>query len=211
MWLTVSSDVMSLHRVLDGVKSKAENHAVNSQDGPPDARSALLAAARDELFENGVTAVGLRAVARRAGLSHAAPGYFFRDRAGMLTALAAQGFDALADALDRAGDSAGLADLGGVYVDFGLRSGPLFDLMFQRDLLHPSDPALLAAQQRAMKPLLRATSAGSDPDPLMSWALVHGLVTLARQHALPVEQEDVEPTMQRVVRRFEGLLSAGDR
>ena len=34
----------------------------------------------------------LRAIARRAGVSHAAPKYYFSDRAALLTAVAAQGF-----------------------------------------------------------------------------------------------------------------------
>lgn len=198
--------------MVDNVKQSQETGDVTSPDRP-DARAALLAAARAELVEHGVAAIGLRAVARRAGLSHAAPGYFFGDRAGMLTALAAEGFTELAEALERDGAAAApqaLARLGDSYIDYALTNGALFDLMFQRDVVHTEDPLLLAAQKRALTPLLRAT--GSAPgdedslDALMSWALVHGLVTLARQGALPVEGAAVRRTLQDVTARFAAHL-----
>jgi AcrR family transcriptional regulator len=65
-------------------------------------RKALLAAAVDELAEHGYAGVSLRAVARRAGLSHAAPQHFFGSRAGLLTAVAAAGFHDLTAALTTA-------------------------------------------------------------------------------------------------------------
>ena len=57
-----------------------------------DLRAALLAAAETELDERGVESFSLRGVARRAGVSHAAPAHHFRDVRGLLTALAAEGF-----------------------------------------------------------------------------------------------------------------------
>ena len=199
--------------VLDVVKHRRDDNPVSSHEAPLDARSALLAAARAELEEHGVVAVSLRAVARRAGLSHASPGYFFGDRAGMLTALATEGFAELAEALGRASalaDGASLTLLGTTYIDFGLSRGALFDLMFQRDFLHSSDPDLQAARQRALALLVDATGAGSEPtvDTLMSWALVHGLVTLARQHALPTEEDDVVATARRITKRFAQVLGS---
>src|SRR5215204_1073569 len=67
----------------------------------PDVREALLAAARAELVEHGRAAISLRAVARRAGLSHASPKYHFGDRSGLLTVIATEGFHALARDLSR--------------------------------------------------------------------------------------------------------------
>ena len=54
-----------------------------------DLRAALLAAAEAELAERGVEAFSLRQVAKRAGVSHAAPAHHFGDAQGLLTALAA--------------------------------------------------------------------------------------------------------------------------
>lgn len=165
---------------------------------PPRAgvREALLAAARLELVEHGRAAISLRAVARRAGVSHAAPKYHFRDRAGLLTAIAAEGFSALNRALSQVSESVPrqrLAALGRAYVDFGLAHPALFDLMFKPSELHPTDPTLAQAQREAIGTLNAAVGhlAGSDAEPagassltLISWTFVHGLVVLTRDGAL---------------------------
>jgi AcrR family transcriptional regulator len=162
----------------------------------PQVREALLAAARAELVEHGRAAISLRAVARRAGLSHASPKYHFADRSGLLTAIATEGFDALARDLAQVHESDAaqqLAALGRTYIDFGLSHRALFELMFTPGELHASDAELIAAQQEAIGALTTAVGrlAGIDTTPsdtpklaLISWALVHGLVVLARDGAL---------------------------
>jgi AcrR family transcriptional regulator len=162
----------------------------------PGAREALLAAARAELAERGHAAISLRAVARRAGVSHAAPKYFFGDRAGLLTAVAAEGFTALTDSLRKAAQAGAgdrLAALGRAYIEFGLTHAALFDLMFRPAELHPGDPALQQAQQEAIGTLSAAVAGPASPESappdvpplaLISWALAHGLVVLARDGAL---------------------------
>jgi AcrR family transcriptional regulator len=162
----------------------------------PQVREALLAAARAELVEHGRAAISLRAVARRAGLSHASPKYHFGDRSGLLTAIATEGFHALAGQLSEVHETDArqqLAVLGRAYIDFGLSHPALFELMFAPSELHATDPELVAAQQQAIGFLTTAVSrlAGIDATPsgtpqlaLASWALVHGLVVLARDGAL---------------------------
>ncbi|MET0734241.1 MAG: TetR/AcrR family transcriptional regulator [Microbacterium sp.] len=166
---------------------------MTSDGASPQARDALLRAAREELAERGDASVSLRAVARRAGVSHAAPAHFFGDRAGMLTAVATEGFRMLSTSLGDAaraaeGGSARLTALGRAYVDFGLEHPALIDLMFRRSELTPSDPGLMDAQQEALADLRRvlAQITGEDSEgwALISWALVHGLVTLAREGVL---------------------------
>jgi AcrR family transcriptional regulator len=175
----------------------------------PGVRETLLVAARAELAERGHAAISLRAVARRAGVSHAAPKYHFRDRAGLLTAIAVEGFAALAEALRRVGEPDAeqhLAALGRAYVDFGLTKPALFDLMFRPTELHPDDPVLHQARRDAIDPLRAAVarlgtcddaSPESSPLTLISWAFVHGLVVLTRDNAL---QTGAEPA---------GLAAAG--
>jgi AcrR family transcriptional regulator len=162
----------------------------------PRVRDALLAAARAELTEHGRAAISLRAVARRAGLSHASPKYHFGDRSGLLTAIATEGFHALARHLSEVHESdtqQQLAALGHAYIDFGLSHPALFELMFAPSELRPNDPELTAAQQQAIGALTTAVGqlAGIDTTPsdtpelaLISWAFVHGLVVLARDGAL---------------------------
>ena len=53
-----------------------------------DLKMALLRAAEAELAENGIESFSLRAVAKRAGVSHGAPAHHFKDAKGLLTALA---------------------------------------------------------------------------------------------------------------------------
>jgi len=162
----------------------------------PQVREALLTAARAELVEHGRAAISLRAVARRAGLSHASPKYHFGDRSGLLTAIATEGFHALARRLSEVHESDAqqqLAILGRAYIDFGLSHPALFELMFAPSELHADDPELIAAQQQAIGSLttavsqltgLDATPSGTPQLALASWALVHGLVVLARDGAL---------------------------
>jgi AcrR family transcriptional regulator len=171
------------------------------------ARDALLRAARAELALTGAGAISLRAIARRAGVSHAAPKYHFGDRAGLLTALAVDGFRVLSAALEQAAYAASdapddqLAALGLAYVDTGLADPALFELMFRPELLDRDDPDLREAQRATFDLLGSAFAEDGDPArtadaqsrtdsppvgalPLIAWAFVHGLVVLARNGAI---------------------------
>ncbi|MCY1138072.1 TetR/AcrR family transcriptional regulator [Actinoplanes sp. Pm04-4] len=153
-------------------------------------REDLLAAARAELDENGHAGISLRAVARRAGVSHAAPKHHFADRAALLTAIAADGFASLAAALDQVPDPT-LAALGRAYIDFGLTHPALFDLMFRPSELHTDDPELHAATETSLRRLKTATD--DESLTMISWALVHGLVILTRDGALGGLTEAADP------------------
>lgn len=163
---------------------------------PFDVREALLAAARSELAEHGRSAISLRAVARRAGVSHAAPKHHFGDRAGLLTAIAIEGFQALTQTLQQVSQpdpQHQLAALGDAYVDFGLANPALFELMFRPSELQTGNANLVRAQGEAIGTLNAAvgqSSAADDapsatpPLALISWALAHGLAVLASDGAL---------------------------
>jgi AcrR family transcriptional regulator len=64
-----------------------------------DLREALLRSAESILKRDGLGALSLRAAARAAGVSHAAPAHHFPDLCSLLSALAAEGFDRLSDKL----------------------------------------------------------------------------------------------------------------
>ena len=170
---------------------------------PTDVRWALLAAARAELLDHGVGGLSLRAIAARAGVSRATPKWHFDDRAGLLTALAVEGFDQLDDALRGAVE--GVADpaarftaLGRAYLDFGLAHAELFALMFRVEELDGDNAALVGARQRSFSVLVdtAAAATGGVPPvdggvappvgdvPLLAWACAHGLVVLIRDGAL---------------------------
>jgi AcrR family transcriptional regulator len=169
---------------------------MTSETTSADARARLISAARAELTERGLAGVSLRGIARRAEVSHAAPKYFFGDRAGLLTAIATAGFTELTEQLRAVvtHEEPGLGALGRAYVRFGLGHPALFELMFRPDELHPDDPDLRRAQAESIALLASATSTidvgGSQPDgvppvmALVSWAFAHGLVALVRDGAL---------------------------
>ena len=104
-----------------------------------------------------------RDVARRAGVSHAAPTHHFGDKTGLLTALAAEGWSLLADALTEAGEQKpSFAELGVTYVVFATAHPAHFAVMRAPGLVRGDDPELAAAQQRAGDP---AGGRGEQPRP----------------------------------------------
>lgn len=154
----------------------------------------LLRAAVELIEHEGPAALSLREVARRAGVSHAAPAHHFGDKAGLLTALAAQGFELFTAALSEARDAAGadpmerFAATGRAYVLFAARHGAHFEVMFRPELVHPADSALAQASGAAYAVLTGSIAdaqasgyaAGMDPEVLATtaWSTAHGLATL---------------------------------
>lgn len=112
-----------------------------------DLRKAFLDAAVEVIGESGTGAMSLRELARRAGVSHAASQHHFGDKAGLLTAVACQGYELLAEALRQAGDE--LLDVGVAYVDFAVTHRAHFEVMFQPGLYHADAPEVRAARERA--------------------------------------------------------------
>jgi AcrR family transcriptional regulator len=152
-----------------------------------DLRSALLTAAEAELAEHGIEAFSLRQVARRAGVSHAAPAHHFGDANGLLTALAAEGFRqflATQEAVEATvpDDSRARLIASGVgYVTFARARPALFRLMFGSQRTNYAQPALKAAADAALGHLmLRVSLAGGQgaQDIAAVWATAHGLADL---------------------------------
>ncbi|MGW4116235.1 TetR/AcrR family transcriptional regulator [Actinosynnema sp. NPDC004786] len=173
-----------------------------------DLRAALLTVAAEQIAAGGVDSVSLRELARRAGVSHAAPAHHFRDRRGLLTELAVEGFGLLADELGRAAPD--LRELAVAYVRFALRNPGHFEVMFRNDLLHPDDPALIAARTRSGD-LLRAGVADKLPEhdreeagatALAAWSLVHGFASLWRAGALSGSALATDPDPEALARRM---------
>jgi AcrR family transcriptional regulator len=153
-------------------------------------RRALLDAALDVIARRGAAALSLRELAAAAGVSHGAPAHHFRDKAGLLTAVAAEGFDLLAVRLvaareggaGDAGDDRFLA-VGLAYVAFATEQPAHFQVMYDPALYRPDDPSVTAGRERAGAALYG--SAGDHAPPgssrdmgLAGWCLMHGLATL---------------------------------
>ena len=152
-----------------------------------DLRAALLAAAEAELTEAGVERFSLRSVAKRAGVSHAAPAHHFGDAGGLLTALAAEGFrqflaaQARREAVAASDPRAQLVAAGLGYVDFAMARPAIFRLLFGSERPDFADPDLGHAAQAAYLHLVdqvQAAGGQSAADEAAVWAIAHGLADL---------------------------------
>jgi AcrR family transcriptional regulator len=157
-------------------------------------RKTLLDAAEAELAERGIEGLSLRAIAKRAGVSHAAPAHHFRDVKGLLTALAVEGFHRFLAAQKARRSHAGqeprgmLIAAGLGYIDFALAHPALFRLMFSSDRPDFTDPALAVAAEAAFGALVEDVRRVNGEDPYLSesgmldvmaaWAVAHGLADL---------------------------------
>src|SRR4051794_27635084 len=116
-----------------------------------DLQRALVDAAVALLAEGGAAAVTLREVARRAGVTHAAPYRHFADKAALLAAVAEEGFRALHDAVARAGAEAPddplarLAASGQAYLRFAMSHPAHYRVMFGPDVAAREHPELEGA------------------------------------------------------------------
>jgi AcrR family transcriptional regulator len=153
-------------------------------------RDALIHAALEILESEGLAALSLRAVARRAGVSAAAPYHHFPDKQALLDAVAKRGFDALTAAMttrmDKLSDAGARLDASGIgYVAFAVANPALFGLMFSTVGQNPAaGTSLDLARQRAYAVLQKAAAAcspggkASPEECLRLWALVHGIAKL---------------------------------
>jgi AcrR family transcriptional regulator len=175
-----------------------------------DLRRAVLDAALVAISEVGPSAVSLRDLARRAGVSHAAPAHHFGDKAGVLTAVAAEGYQLLADALTAAHHhTEDFVEVGVAYVRFAIDHQAHFEVMFRPELYHADDPAVRTAQERAAHMLYGGVASLPDgqpgPDLLLAgaaaWSLVHGFATLWLNKVLPPRlREDPDDAARSVAR-----------
>ena len=100
-----------------------------------DLQRALVEAAGRVLEREGPTALSLRAVAREAGVSPAAPYHHFKDKDDLINAVAKQGFDILAEVMRSASKDAEtaserLVSMGVAYVVFARDHPALYHVMF---------------------------------------------------------------------------------
>ncbi|MEN9629334.1 MAG: hypothetical protein RJA10_2561 [Pseudomonadota bacterium] len=156
-----------------------------------DLRAALILATEALLAEKGPDAFSLREVARRAGVSPAAPTHHFGDAAGLLTAVATLGFEGLTRALESgsarggADPRAALREQGIDYVRYALQHPGRFRLMFRQGQLHP-DAELerhgVASWEVLARGVARAAGPGAanqEQTVVALWSVVHGFAHLA--------------------------------
>ena len=157
-------------------------------------REALLLAAERVLERDGLAGLTLRAVAREAGVSHAAPKHHFGDLTGLVSELAAIGFrrfgaamaacDAASSPLER------MLARPQAYVAYAQAHPCMYSLMFRTERLDLSRPSLREAAEASFAGLANAIGAMRQ-EPIgdlltldqaaaiaLAWSMVHGFTML---------------------------------
>lgn len=160
-----------------------------------DLRRALVQAARKIMETEGPLGLSLRAVAREAGVSPAAPYHHFRDKAELLAAVAKEGFEDLGHAMAKARDAEPddpMLAMGVAYVVFARENPTMYRVM--TDCSHhkdsyPTDPGDGVDPERPYQLVRRqliASGAVAENDEESAalitgalWCAVHGLAEMA--------------------------------
>ncbi|PIT02315.1 transcriptional regulator [Bradyrhizobium nitroreducens] len=159
-------------------------------------REALLQAAERVLERDGLAGLTLRAVAREAGVSHAAPTHHFGDLTGLLSELAAVGFRQFNAAMASACDTATTPLARALarpkaYVAYAQAHPGMYGIMFRTERLDYSRPSLHEAAEASFAGLanavgmMRQEQISGDALTLnqgaaiaRAWSMVHGFTTL---------------------------------
>ena len=159
-------------------------------------RDALLEAAERVLEHDGLAGLTLRAVAREAGVSHAAPTHHFGDLTGLVSELAAIGFrqfNATMEAARATGTVPLEKSMAGAkaYVGYAQAHPGMYGLMFRTERLDMSRPSLCEAANASFAGLAAAVGASRHEQIFeealsleqaaaiaRAWSLVHGFTTL---------------------------------
>lgn len=174
-----------------------------------DLRNALLVAARSILEEESLAALSLRAVARRAGVSHAAPYRHFSSHEAMLSELAIEGFIELRAELATAATAQGvmsdrIASIGAAYMRFVARRPALARLMFGPQLPNRDAFPRLGEAADAIGTEI-GVALNDSALGLAVWAAVHGLAMLILENVIDLGQRrsglDVLPSRAEILLR----------
>ncbi len=227
-------------RRADGARALPKHAATRSDGTSPrraatptyhhgDLPNALVAAALELIREAGLGALTLRAVARRAGVSEAAPYRHFADKDALLAAVAEQGFLALGRKMDEAAAREPGADvltrlrrLGAAYVRFGVENPAHFRVMMGPVVARRTEyPSLERVADASFGRLLAVLAEGQQAGivaagelqdiGLAAWSFVHGLAALAIEGHLDerLSHESVGALMPRIAQYL--FLGLGPR
>lgn len=191
-----------------------------------DLPNALRRAAVQVIGERGVSGFSLREVARRAGVSHAAPKHHFGDLHGLLTSLAAEGFAELERAMATASalhvdPVEQLMAIAEAYVDLARTHPAHCAVMFRPDLVDEDDEHLSASGMRAYEVLETAVQrvidakgldADLDTTTWLLWSTSQGLVELEPKIAeIRKRRGRTAPAISDLARNFTAVVVRGLR
>jgi len=163
-----------------------------------DLKNALIKAALEILSKEGVTGLSLRKVARKAGVSHAAPYAYFTDKQALIAAISTEGHikinKEIALVMERVPDDPlrQLVEVAWVYVKFGMEEPAHFKISFSGAVEKQRDyPALVEMTGKNFGMVRQLVThcqaagifASGEPDLVAVgvWGLVHGFVSLLQE------------------------------
>lgn len=188
-----------------------------------DLRDELLQAGEAALAELPPQDVTLREIARRAGVSHAAPKHHFATLGELLAEIAARGFERFVSELAAAADAAlpqdpqqRLRAMGRQYLEFARRNPAIYGLMFGSRDQCGATQHLREASAAAWLQLRQAVAAIVGEDKAVAAALlvfstVHGYAMLQVRGRNPPEAQAVNPEEQMMRMLMQGLLAGDSR
>ena len=156
-----------------------------------DLKLALLRAARDLLDEEGESGVGVRAVARKVGVSHAAPVNHFKDRRALLTALTAELLDDIRMDIDNRLKTVSedpvtrIETIANTFIDYGALYPNRYSLLWRYDVVdHESEMMRSRADVISdficdeIDKLTPGRNVDRDTIAIGLWSMVHGYIDL---------------------------------
>jgi AcrR family transcriptional regulator len=184
-----------------------------------DLRRALVEAARQLVETEGPSAMSLRAVAREAGVSPAAPYHHFKDKSELLAAVADEGWTLLGAEMSRAmqgpDDDDQITQVLLAYVRFARTHTALYRVMFDAARNKENLPMLSHAPEGSPYAMVREnlSRAGERPNfadielaIAATWSAAHGLAEMAGfkqfEHAKN-ELGGETPFLEAVLRRLQ--------
>lgn len=188
-----------------------------------DLSRALVAAGRRILEAEGPDALSLRAVAREAGVSPAAPYHHFKDKGELLDAVAGEGWDELGAAIGKARREApdpasAITEIGVAYVVFARQNPALYRIMYRsacdRETMPESAKGAESGWTHVAETIIAAGVDPTDERDMMltqiaSWCTAHGVAEMAGFKEFEPLKEALggEEAFVRAVLRHVGIMS----
>ncbi|MCZ4060877.1 TetR/AcrR family transcriptional regulator [Pantoea sp. LMR881] len=162
------------------------------------------------LLRDGIAGLGLRAIAREAGVSHTAPRHHFGDLSNLLSELTKTGYrtlkqtllSAVSEVVDPVQRRKTLAK---TYITWAYENPQMFGLMFRNEIIDAKNPGLIQAMRETMAVLsgsLEREETAERPAQSLSqqkamrivinWSLIHGMATLLIDNRLTALANNAE-------------------
>lgn len=186
-----------------------------------DLKPALLKAARELLDEEGEIGVGVRAVARKVGVSHAAPINHFKDRRALLTALTAELIDDVRVEIDKRLEAvsedpiAKIEAIANAFIDYGDLHPNRYSLLWRYDVVdHESEMMRSRADMiydlicDEIDTLTSGRNVDRDTIAIGLWSIIHGYIDLKNVGMFEDRSDNVtgEDRPRAIIKMFRAVL-----